>query len=239
MSIKKNNNKPGNQNEEQEEFEEFLKSLASMKPEEARSIFQDIINTMEEDNEPVPFSLRLLTTDVLYGVTETPFGRVYGIGGMGQLMLTGFISDEDIEETGSIDSVLEEIMADFSENFTMVTIKQDDKAVGEMINQVLKGDYVVSDEVFEAMEASKLQRTVWRELTQIPYGQTISYEDLAARVGKPKAVRAVATAVGQNPLSLAIPCHRIIPKNGGYGEYHWGAEVKKKLLDHEQATKSA
>lgn len=63
------------------------------------------------------------------------------------------------------------------------------------------------------LEGTDLQKSVWRELLNVPYGKVISYEELAQRVGKPKAVRAVASAVGANPLCIVIPCHRVLPKS--------------------------
>jgi AraC family transcriptional regulator, regulatory protein of adaptative response / methylated-DNA-[protein]-cysteine methyltransferase len=78
--------------------------------------------------------------------------------------------------------------------------------------------------------ATAFQLRVWRELQNIPYGTTCSYNDIAKRIGKPKAYRAVANACGSNRVSLVIPCHRVIRKNGDLGGYRWGIERKKKLL---------
>jgi AraC family transcriptional regulator of adaptative response/methylated-DNA-[protein]-cysteine methyltransferase len=214
-----------------------MEAVDNMDPEEARIMFQNIIAAMEEDGETVPFPMRLMTSDVLFGLTQTPVGLVYGIGGLGQLMLTGFISQEDIEELGDAETVLQTIMDDFEENISTATTVRDDEAIGGMIKSALDGTYTVLDDIFEAMEATDLQRTVWQELTKIPYGTTISYEELALRIGNPKAVSAIATAVGDNPLSIAVPCHRIIRKTGEVGDYHWGSDIKEKLLAYEQANK--
>lgn len=237
MTKGKNSNLPGEEDLEDVDFDTFMEAVDNMDPEEARIMFQNIIAAMEEDGEPVPFPMRLLTSDVLFGLTQTPVGLAYGIGGLGQLMLTGFISKEDIEELGDAETVLQTIMDDFEENISTVTTVRDDEAIGGMIKSALDGTYTVMDDIFEAMEATDLQRTVWQELTKIPYGTTISYEELALRIGNPKAVRAVATAVGENPLSIAIPCHRIVRKSGEIGEYHWGSDIKEKLLAYEQANK--
>jgi O-6-methylguanine DNA methyltransferase len=77
------------------------------------------------------------------------------------------------------------------------------------------------------------QQAVWKGLLALPRGSTLSYEALAANIGYPKAIRATATAVGQNPISLLNPCHRIIPKGGGVGKYAWGSQVKQQLLQEE------
>lgn len=237
MTKDKNLRSPTEEVSEDGDFDTFMEAVDNMDPEEARIMFQNIIAAMEEDGEPVPFPMRLLTSDVLFGLIQTPVGLAYGIGGLGQLMLTGFISQEDIEELGDAETVLQTIMDDFEENISTVTTVRDDEAIGGLIKSALDGTYTVMDDIFEAMEATDLQRTVWQELTKIPYGTTISYEELALRIGNPKAVRAVATAVGENPLSIAIPCHRIVRKNGEIGEYHWGSDIKEKLLAYEQTNK--
>lgn len=77
------------------------------------------------------------------------------------------------------------------------------------------------------------QQKVWRELTRIPYGKTVSYADIAKRIGNPKALRAVGTAIGSNKLAMAVPCHRVINKSGKLGGFAWGLPRKKWLLEHE------
>jgi methylated-DNA-[protein]-cysteine S-methyltransferase len=77
------------------------------------------------------------------------------------------------------------------------------------------------------------QQQVWTELRKIPYGETISYETLSKRIGNLKAIRAVATANGSNPLHLLIPCHRVIGKNGQLTGYAGGLWRKQWLLEHE------
>ena len=216
-----------------------MNSLENIEPEESRPIFQDIISRLQAEGEPVPFSLHLLTSDVIYGLAETPVGLAYGFAGHNQLMLTGFISEEEILEAGSRDTILEEIRNNFKENFSLVNLVRDDQVITSLLIQALEGTYHVKDDIFEAMDATELQQSVWQELVKIPYADTITYEELASRIGKPKAVRAVATAVGNNPVSIGIPCHRVILKSGKMGDYHWGAEIKEKLLAYEQARKQA
>lgn len=84
---------------------------------------------------------------------------------------------------------------------------------------------------YELEGGTPLQRAVWLELTRIPYGETISYSTLAERVGFPRAVRAVASACGANPLPLVIPCHRVVAKDGSLGGFSLGGVgVKETLL---------
>lgn len=75
-----------------------------------------------------------------------------------------------------------------------------------------------------------LQRSVWLEIARIPYGETISYTTLADRVGFPRAVRAVASACGANPVPLIIPCHRVLTKDGSIGGFSLGGVDKKEFL---------
>ena len=83
------------------------------------------------------------------------------------------------------------------------------------------------------LEGTDFQKTVWTALRQIPYGETISYKQLAQRIGKPRAVRAVGAANGANPIPIIIPCHRVIRNDGALSGYRWGVERKQALLDRE------
>jgi methylated-DNA-[protein]-cysteine S-methyltransferase len=79
-------------------------------------------------------------------------------------------------------------------------------------------------------QGTTFQRSVWSELQQIPYGETISYGELARRLGNPKSVRAVGLANGANPISIIIPCHRVIGANGSLVGYGGGLPIKQALL---------
>jgi methylated-DNA-[protein]-cysteine S-methyltransferase len=79
------------------------------------------------------------------------------------------------------------------------------------------------------------QCSVWQELLKIPFGKTASYAQIATRIGKSQATRAVGAAIGRNPLSIVLPCHRIIGKSGGLTGYAGGLEKKRWLLNWEQA----
>ena len=83
------------------------------------------------------------------------------------------------------------------------------------------------------VKGTAFQEAVWRELRRIPKGETRTYADLAAAVGKPKAVRAAGSANGANNVAVLIPCHRVIRTGGGLGGYAYGLEIKRKLLEKE------
>lgn len=84
-------------------------------------------------------------------------------------------------------------------------------------------------------EGTDFQQCVWRELEKIPYGEVVTYGEIAASVGRPRAIRATGTAVSKNPLAILVPCHRVIPKAGGVGEYAFGQKLKFQLLCLENA----
>lgn len=97
------------------------------------------------------------------------------------------------------------------------------------INEYLEGKRKNFDLPLEA-EGTNFQKRVWEALSRIPYGTTCSYKDIALVLQHKKASRAVGTANGRNPLSIIVPCHRVISSDGSLGGYAGGLDVKKKLL---------
>ena len=110
--------------------------------------------------------------------------------------------------------------------------KGDAATLDEPIRQ-LRAYFAGELETFDlplAPEGTPFQQIVWNELGKIPYGQTISYGDLARRIGNPNASRAVGLANGSNPIPIVIPCHRVIGSNGKLTGYGGGLPIKEKLL---------
>ncbi|MFJ6935042.1 methylated-DNA--[protein]-cysteine S-methyltransferase [Streptomyces sp. NPDC101132] len=89
------------------------------------------------------------------------------------------------------------------------------------------------------MEGTEFQRSVWDQLKEIPYGETWSYGELAARLGKPNASRAVGLANGKNPIGIIVPCHRVIGASGGMTGYGGGIDRKQRLLAFESGAEAA
>jgi AraC family transcriptional regulator, regulatory protein of adaptative response / methylated-DNA-[protein]-cysteine methyltransferase len=83
------------------------------------------------------------------------------------------------------------------------------------------------------VQATAFQRRVWEELRKIPYGSTRTYSEVAQAIGKPRAIRAVARACSTNPVSVVVPCHRVVRQDGNLAGYRWGLERKRSLLEHE------
>ena len=86
------------------------------------------------------------------------------------------------------------------------------------------------DEKLDLATGTPFQKKVWNTIAKIPWGETISYAELAKRVGKPSAFRAVANACGANPIPIIIPCHRVIASDGTIGGFSGGLKIKRKLL---------
>lgn len=80
------------------------------------------------------------------------------------------------------------------------------------------------------LQGTPFQQSVWQALQELQYGQTVTYTDIAERIGKPKSVRAVGTAIGANPVLILVPCHRVVAKSGKLGGFRAGLEMKKELL---------
>jgi len=106
-----------------------------------------------------------------------------------------------------------------------------DQCIKELDEYFLKGRKFFSFEM--ELRGTDFQKKVWNELLNIPYGKTISYEELAIRIGNVKSIRAVGLANGQNPIAITIPCHRVIGKNGDLVGYGGGMDNKVWLLQHE------
>ena len=108
------------------------------------------------------------------------------------------------------------------------------KKANVLINSFLKGKISTQKNIkIKFLDGTTLQKKVWTEISKIPYGHTISYSELAKKIKRPDAVRAIASMVGKNPVGLLVPCHRVVKKNGNIGGYMWGANIKRKILDIE------
>ena len=129
-----------------------------------------------------------------------------------------------------------ELEKDLHEEFPHAQIAREDSAlrgpVEKILNHLDKNDACLDLPL--DIRATAFQRQVWEQLRAIPYGETVSYGDVAKALGKPGAVRAVGRACATNPVALVIPCHRVVREDKSLGGYRWGLERKKRLLDHER-----
>lgn len=123
----------------------------------------------------------------------------------------------------------EDALADLQRRFPKANFVEDaDQAT-------LLGDQVFVYKVGVNLQpkGTTFQQSVWKALTEIPVGETRTYSQIAARIGKSKAVRAVGTAIGANPIAYLIPCHRVIRADGKLGGYRWGLQRKIQMLEAE------
>jgi methylated-DNA-[protein]-cysteine S-methyltransferase len=111
--------------------------------------------------------------------------------------------------------------------------RQEIPAVTALFDRYFGGDVAALDTVAVELNGTPFQKTVWQSLRRIPGGTTISYAELARRIGQPAAVRAVGTANGANPVAVIVPCHRVIGSNGQLTGYGGGLERTQWLLQHE------
>ncbi|MDE3093049.1 MAG: bifunctional DNA-binding transcriptional regulator/O6-methylguanine-DNA methyltransferase Ada [Acidobacteriota bacterium] len=128
----------------------------------------------------------------------------------------------------------EALESELSAEFPRAVIERDDEGLRELsecIELAARGQDTTALPLDLAGTAFQLR--VWRELLDIPLGTTLTYAQVAERIGAPRAVRAVGSACGANPAALLVPCHRVVRRDGSLGGYRWGLEVKAALLDLE------
>lgn len=133
---------------------------------------------------------------------------------------------------GSLESELED---DLAARFPLARIRRDEAGLDYLVKEVLAHmtEHPTATALPLDIRATAFQHRVWQALRDIPRGETRSYSQVAASIGQPKAVRAVARACAQNPVAVVVPCHRVQGKNGSLAGYHWGVERKRKLLEME------
>lgn len=162
--------------------------------------------------------------DICWSRHDSPAGPLTIASAGGRICFMGFLHGNS-----------EEIEAALQKEFTGATIRYSEGV--ELHSKALEavlGAAVGQSVIPVVVAGTPFQQAVWRELAHLTLGERICYSELAARVGHPSAVRAVASAVARNRIAPLIPCHRIIKASGEAGQYRWGAETKLLLLRLEQ-----
>jgi len=161
-----------------------------------------------------------------YGCHPTPFGQcLIALTARGICHL-GFI---DREREGPA-------LRRLRENWPGALLCENAVKTGRYMKQIFSADKSNRSEPFHIfLKGTNFQVNVWRALLTIPPGHVVSYQDIAAYIGKPKAVRAAAGAIALNPVGFLIPCHRVIAKSGRIHKYRWGTARKKAILGWEAA----
>jgi AraC family transcriptional regulator of adaptative response/methylated-DNA-[protein]-cysteine methyltransferase len=163
-------------------------------------------------------------TNISYTIVASPLGR---------LLVAMTERGVCAVRMGDTDAELEK---DLRSEFPAANIRRSDSALREPVQKILR--HLTNKEprldLPLDIRSTAFQRQVWEKLRAIPYGQTVSYGDVAKSLGKAGAVRAVGRACATNPVALVIPCHRVVREDRSLGGYRWGLERKQRLLERER-----
>jgi AraC family transcriptional regulator, regulatory protein of adaptative response / methylated-DNA-[protein]-cysteine methyltransferase len=170
---------------------------------------------------PGEFARGANAVTIFWGWFDSPFGEVLAMGTSRGLCGLAFVA-----EIGR-DLALQDMMARWP--------KTRFAERGERLSHWLDAAFSAGGETSLHLIGAPFQIKVWEALMRIPTGYVTSYSQIAGAIGHPRAVRAVGTAVGRNPVSWLIPCHRALRKSGGLGDYHWGLRIKRAMLAYEAA----
>ncbi|KEP69460.1 6-O-methylguanine DNA methyltransferase [Thioclava dalianensis] len=162
---------------------------------------------------------------IRWGLFDSPFGPLIAMGTDQGLCGIGFYA-----ETGQ-----QAAFEDLARRWPAARYVEDPAPLRAWVTAALSG----RGQAQMTLIGAPFQIKVWEALLAIPSGHVTTYSDIATAIGHPKAVRAVGTAVGRNPISFLIPCHRALRKSGGLGGYHWGLGVKRAMLGWEAARADA
>lgn len=160
---------------------------------------------------------------ISWGWFESPFGPVLAMGTEKGLCGMAFAA-----ETGEAAA-----MEDLTGRWPGAEYVEDPMMLRPWVLSAFGADHAAETPLY--LIGAPFQIKVWEALLRVPSGHVTSYSEIAQSVGNPRAVRAVGSAVGRNPISWLIPCHRALRKSGGLGGYHWGLPVKRAMLAYEAA----
>ena len=164
-----------------------------------------------------------------YGFHPTPFGECLIVLTDRGISHLGFVNGDDHDMA----------ISRLQQNWPEAMLAENRIGTGSMVNRIFSLDRIHESRPFHLLlKGTNFQVSVWRALLAIPIGNVVSYQDIAAYLGHPKAFRAVGNAVAGNPIGYLIPCHRVIAKSGRIHQYRWGAVRKKTILGWEAAKSS-
>jgi AraC family transcriptional regulator, regulatory protein of adaptative response / methylated-DNA-[protein]-cysteine methyltransferase len=160
---------------------------------------------------------------VRYGFHSTPFGEaLLAISAQGICALS-FVDDGGRAEA----------LASVGRRWPSAALVEDDEGTRGMMASIFSRASGADSEIRVDAKGTDFQRMVWDALRELPRGSVTTYQDIARRIGKPGAARAVGSAIGRNPVAFVIPCHRVIRKSGDLGGYRWGLDRKRRILSWE------
>jgi len=156
--------------------------------------------------------------DIIYGVHDTPFGKAFIATTKYGVCKLSFIEDDFTQELVKLEN-----------QWKNATFKYSDIKTRDTVEAVFYVTKRKNHPLSVLVSGTNFQVSVWKALLDLPFASLTSYGDIANKIGKPKAYRAVGTAIGQNPIAFLIPCHRVIQQSGKLGGYRWG-EVRKHAM---------
>ena len=158
--------------------------------------------------------------DMIWGMSDSPFGKAISLSSPRGLSAYAFCDAGDEEEA----------LADLTRRYPKANYSREDDKSARITEQIFGGGVVPV-----ALYGTDFQLQVWKALLSVESGSTARYMDIAKQINNPKAVRAVGAAIGANPISWVIPCHRILGSDSRLTGYHWGVERKRAMLAYEEA----
>jgi AraC family transcriptional regulator of adaptative response/methylated-DNA-[protein]-cysteine methyltransferase len=158
-----------------------------------------------------------------YSYAESPFGNILVASTPKGICHMAFADDE------------ENALQELKKNFPDAGYRQMVDLIQQNALYIFTHDWTKLDQVKLHLKGTPFQLKVWETLLKIPAGRLSTYKTIAEKINNPKAVRAVGTAIGQNPVAFIIPCHRVIQSAGTFGNYHWGARRKTAMIGWEAA----
>jgi AraC family transcriptional regulator, regulatory protein of adaptative response / methylated-DNA-[protein]-cysteine methyltransferase len=162
--------------------------------------------------------------DIEFGFHPSPFGECM------IAMTNRGICGLSFIQAGSKEEAFEEL----SENWEQASLKENRSSTRKIVEQIFSG--AGERKRFNLLvRGTNFQIKVWEALLKIPYGGIATYQDIATSIDQPGALQAVGSAIGHNQIAYLIPCHRVIRKQGGSGEYRWGKIRKKSMIAYEMS----
>lgn len=185
---------------------------------------KDTATIQIKEISPHEFPVYCQGLTISYGCTESIFGKV----------LIAYVPD-GICYLSFVDNNLEEQLMELEKCWEGALLIPETNKHTQSLLAVLQETSINTPPLSVCLYGTDFQRKVWKALLQIHKGETTSYTQIAQIIGCPKAVRAVASAIGKNPVSWIIPCHRILHKDGSLSGYRWNAKRKQQLLNWEKS----
>ncbi len=174
-----------------------------------------------KDREGVDFKSKKNQPAISFSILQTKIGKLIVASTPKGICYVGYI------EKG------ETFVEQLHKRFPYSKIRNKKNKMHLLIQALFKKDFDHQIKIPLHLKGTPFQRKVWEALLEIPFGTITTYGDIAAKVGKPKAQRAVGNAIGKNPVLFVIPCHRVITSSGKLGGFYWGIDKKVFLLNRE------